>query len=51
MKKVIKELALKYFKEIALSGIRDDEDLECFADNFVHDIERTLSARNDFKED
>lgn len=50
MKEAIRELALHYFEEIVNSKASVKE-LYGFADNFVKDIERTLAARKDFKED
>lgn len=52
LKNSIRELALHYFEEVA----RDPESkditvLQTYADNYIRDIERYLSAYNDFKEE
>lgn len=54
MKESIRRLAIKYFLEVRNSDFQEetiDEELAVMADNFVKDIERTLSARKDFKEE
>lgn len=50
MRNSIRELAFHYFQEIVNTGTKTPEELYVFADNFVNDIERFLSARRDFKE-
>ena len=47
--KWMKHIIMHYFIELNNEGPVDDEDLEFRADNLVADIERTLSARMDFK--
>lgn len=52
MDKGLKEMALKYFKEIARDPFRMDEDTqETYAENFVRDVRKWFEARLDFKED
>lgn len=51
MKRAIHELALHYFEEIVNSKAHGIEELSGFADSFVADIERMISARKDFREE
>ena len=46
----LKKLALKYFKEVAVNPQnKDSEEIEAMADSFVKEVERTISARKDFR--
>ncbi len=46
----LKKLALKYFKEVAVNPLKQhDDEIEVMADNFVAEVERTISARKDFR--
>ena len=51
MRKTLENMVYKYFVEIVNSGDRDPEVLRGYAENFVDEVARTLSARRDFKED
>ncbi len=45
----LKKILLDFFYEIDQDGMHSDEELEHYADRCVEQIERTLSARRDFK--
>ena len=46
----LKKMAAKYFRDVANNPLKHhDDEIEAMADNFVKDVERTLSARGDFR--
>lgn len=47
----LKQIIVHYFKELNNEAPVADDDLEYRADRMVEDIQRTLSARKDFKEE
>lgn len=52
IKKALEDLALHYFEEVAHDPNRTDITvLKGYAENYVNDVEKYLSAYNDFKED
>lgn len=50
MKEAIKKLFLHYVTEI-VNAKASAEELDGYADNFIEDLQRTIKARKDFKED
>lgn len=51
MRKALENMVYKYFVEIVNTGAKTPEELRGYAENFVDEVARTLSARRDFKED
>lgn len=50
MRTIMRNMVIRYLKELVQNGDFTDENIEHMAMCFVDEVQRTLQARRDFKE-